>query len=44
MEEVDEYTDEEVVDEAAAHIKMEFTYHMSPVTFNIQSGSLSQTI
>ena len=36
---VEENTDDEVVEEAGAHMKMKFTPHMSPVTLNIQSGT-----
>ena len=42
--ELKEDTDEEVVEEAAAHMKMELTSQMSPVTLKIQIGSHSQTI
>ena len=44
MDKLEEDTDEEVVDEAVAHMKMELTSHMSPVTLRIQSGQHSQTI
>ena len=46
-EEVDEAekdTPKEVLEGAAAHMKMEFKSQMSPVTLNIQSGTQSQTI
>ena len=46
-EEVDgvlEDTAKEFVEEAAAHIKMELKYQMSPVTLRIQSGPHSQMI
>ena len=42
--EVQEETSEEVVDGAAAHMKMELTYQISPVPLKIQSGPHSQTI
>ena len=44
VEEIEEYTSKEVVEESAAHIKMELTSHMSPVILKIQSGTHSQTI
>ena len=44
MEDVDEETDKVVVEEASAHMKMELTPQMSPVTFKIQSGPHYQTI
>ena len=44
MDEVEEDTFEEVVEEAAAHMKMELTSKISPVTLKIQIGSHSQTI
>ena len=44
MDEVEEDTDEEVVEEAEAHMKMELTSQMSPVTLKIQSGPHSQKI
>ena len=37
VEEVEENTPKEVVEEAAAHMKMELTSHISPVTLKIQS-------
>ena len=43
VEKVDEYMAEEVVDEAAVHIKMELVSQMSAVTLNLQSGLHSQT-
>ena len=43
-EEVEEDTAKEVVGEAAAHMKTEMIYHMSPITLKIQSGSHSQMI
>ena len=39
---VEEYTAKEVVEEAAAHIKMVSTYQMLPVTFKKQSWPHSQ--
>ena len=42
--EVEDDTAEEVVEEAAAHMKMELKSYMSPVTLKIQSGPHSQTI
>ena len=44
MEKGEDDTADEVVEEAAAHMKMELTSHMSPVTLKIQSGLYSQTI
>ena len=44
MDEVDEYTAKQFVEEATAHIKMELTFQMSPVTLKIQSGPHSQRI
>ena len=38
VEKVEEYTAVEVVEEAAAHMIMGLTYHMSPVTLKICSG------
>ena len=38
VDKVEEYTAVEVVEEAAAHMKMGLTYHMSPVTLKIWSG------
>ena len=46
-EEVDEVEDDmskEVVERAAAHMKMELTYKMSPDPLKIQSGPHSLTI
>ena len=43
-DEGEEETAEEVVEEAAAHMKMELTSHMSPVTLKIQIRPYSQTI
>ena len=44
VDKVEEYTTDEVVEEAAEHKKMELIYQMSPVTLKIQSGPHSQTI
>ena len=44
VDEVEEETSKEVVDEAAAHMIMELTYQMSPVTLKIQSGPHYQMI
>ena len=44
VDEVEEETSEEVVEGSAAHIKMELTSQMSPITLKIQSGPHSQTI
>ena len=44
VDEVLEDTAKEFVEEAAAHIKMELKYQMSPVTLRIQSGPHSQMI
>ena len=44
VKELEEDIFEEVVDWAAAHMKMELIYLMSPITLNIQSGPQSQTI
>ena len=44
VEEVEEDTPKEVAEEAGAHMKMELTYKMSPVTLKIQSGPHSQSI
>ena len=38
VEKVEDYTAEEVLEEAAAYMKMGLTYHMSPVTLKIWSG------
>ena len=38
VDKVEEYTAVEVVEDAAAHMKMGLTYHMSPVTLKIWSG------
>ena len=43
-DEVEEEISKEVVEEAVAHVKMELTYHMSPITLKILSGPHSQTI
>ena len=42
--EVEEETSNEVVEGALAHMKMELTSQMSPVTLKIQSGPHSQTV
>ena len=42
MEKVEEDTGAEVVDEAAAHTKVELTSHMSTITLKIQSVTHSQ--
>ena len=44
VEEVQEDTSKDVVEEAVAHMKMELTYQMSPVTLKIQSRPHSQNI
>ena len=44
MDTVEEGTAKEVVEEAEAHMKMELTYQMPPVTLKIKSGPHSQTI
>ena len=44
LDELDEYTSKEVVEMAAAYMKMEFTSQMSPITLRIKSGPHSQTI
>ena len=44
VDEVEKYTAEEVVEEAAAHMKVELKSQTSTVTLDIQSGSQSQTI
>ena len=41
---IEEDTSEELAEGSAAHIKMELTPHMSPVTLNIQIGPHSKTI
>ena len=41
---VEEDTFAEVVEEAAAHMKIELKSHMSPITLKIRSGPHSQTI
>ena len=41
---IEEDTSEELAEGSAAHIKMEFTSQMSPVTLNIWSGTHSQMI
>ena len=42
--EVQDYTAEEVLEEAAANMKMELTSQMLPVTLNIKGGLHFQTI
>ena len=44
LEEVEEDTSKDFMEGEAAHIKIELTYQMSPVTLKIQSGAHSQTI
>ena len=44
VEESYEYTSEEVMEGEAAHMKMELTSQISPVTLNIKSGLHSKTI
>ena len=44
MGEVEEDTSKEVVEGSEAHMKMELTSQMSPVTFRIHSGPNYQTI
>ena len=44
LDKSEEDMDEEVVEEAAAHMKMELISHMPPVTLKIQSGLHSQKI
>ena len=41
--EQDAVADAEVVEEVSAHMKMWFTYHMSPITLKKKSGLHSQT-
>ena len=41
---VEEETSKEVLEGATAHMKMELTYQMSPITLKIQSGPHSKTI
>ena len=43
MKEVDKEKYEEVVEKAAAHMKMGLKSHMSCITLRMQSGSHSQT-
>ena len=38
MDKVEEETAEEVMEGAAAHMKTELVYQMSPITLKIQSG------
>ena len=44
MDELEEDTVKEVVEEVVIHIKMELISQMSPVTLNIQGGPHYQTI
>ena len=44
MDKVEEYISKEVVEGSAAHIKMELTSQISPVTLKIKSGLHSQTM
>ena len=44
VDEVEQETSKEVVEGAAAHMRMELTSHISPVTLKIQSGLHSQRI
>ena len=44
VDKVEEDTSNEVAEGAAAHMKMELTYQMSPVTLRITSGIHSQTL
>ena len=44
MEEVEEDTDKEVVEETVAHMKMELTPQLSSVNLNIQSETHSYMI
>ena len=44
VDEVEEDTTEEAVEEAKAHMKMGLTYQMPPVTLKIKSGPHYQTI
>ena len=44
VDELEEDMSKEVVEGAAAHMKMELTSQISPVTLNINSGPQSQTI
>ena len=44
VDEGEEDTSKEVVEGTAAHMKMEFTYQMLPITLKIQRGPHSQTI
>ena len=40
---VEEDTAEQVVEEAASHMKIVFIYHMSPMTLSMHSGTNFQT-
>ena len=44
LDKVEEDTAEKLVEEAAAHMKMELKSNMSPITLKIQSGTQTQTI
>ena len=44
VDDVEKDTNKEVMEEAAAHMKMELTSQMSPVNLRIQSGPHSQTM
>ena len=44
VDKVEEDTAKKVMKKGSAHIKTELTYHMSPVTLNIQSGLHSKMI
>ena len=44
VDDAEEDTSNEVVEGAAAHMKMELTYDMPSITLNIQSGPHYQTI
>ena len=44
VEKVEEYTAEEIVEESAAHMKMELISQMLPVTSKIKSGTPYQMI
>ena len=44
MDEVEEYMVKEIVEEAAAHIKMGLKYHISTITLKMHSGPHYQMI
>ena len=44
VDKVDEYTYKDIMEGAAAHMKMELTSQISPVTLSIHSGTHSQTM